>query len=310
MIVSTRRCEHVGQRLRRRPDGAPRIVRRHGHLEQQLAEGVGACPRHRPRSSASGGHHRQRPPGTPRRPVDRGRSEHDRPGPRRHVAEIVEGLRHRPRQDDRHLRPADRHRRDERGQLADRAAFVGARRVGGADEDGVDVVIEQEPRHHERIRGLGARSGGPPAAATGGRHEPRQRPLGTRHDRQPPGPPAADLEARQGIAADVGHAERRRELRVRGPDAADEQLDGDVHGGPGREREAADEAPRARDPADQRDRSGGGAMVDGQEGMRIGGHRQMLPGPPGTRVVRRPRRALRRAPRAVRSAARCRSRRP
>ena len=36
--------QHVRQGLRRRTDGPARIVGRHGHLEQQLAEGIGLVP--------------------------------------------------------------------------------------------------------------------------------------------------------------------------------------------------------------------------------------------------------------------------
>ena len=50
--------QHVRQRLGRRTDGAPRVVRRHGHLEQQLAERIrpGERPRRPPRAD--------RPPAT------------------------------------------------------------------------------------------------------------------------------------------------------------------------------------------------------------------------------------------------------
>ena len=77
---------------------------------------------------------------------------------------------------------------------------------------------------------LGARASRSPAAASGGRHEARERALGAGHDRQASGPPAADLEARQlgrrpapvdarGVAASAGSAV---------DDAGHQQVDGGV----------------------------------------------------------------------------------
>ena len=95
----------------------------------------------------------------------------------------------------------------------------------------LDVVVEQQPRHRERIGRLGARPGRPPAAPAGRRHEPGQRPFGTGHDREPARPPAADLEARQRVARRVRRARgrRRRPGRPR-RSAADQQVDRRVRG--------------------------------------------------------------------------------
>ena len=173
------------------------------------------------------------------------------------------------------------------------------------------AAVEQEPGHRQRVGRLHARPRRPPAASCRRLHERRQRPLRRGDDGQ------AARGSRAHARAPGWRRRRRRpgrprvggQARIGRRDASQEQVDGGLVVDGRRQGDRAQEAPRAGDPADERGPGRRGAAVDGEERSRVAGHRAMLPRPrrrPGSRVPGRPRR---RAPRAGRSAARCRPRR-
>ena len=147
----------------------------------------------------------------------------------------LEGLGHRPREDDRHVRAPARDRRDERGELADGAALVAPRRVARADEDRLDVAVEQQPGIASGSGRLDAGPAGPPAAAAGVATSParvRSEPATTA---SAPGRALVRTRAAAGRGrpddAEAAAAAGRRRSCV------DEEVDGRIEVGAGRDRQ-------------------------------------------------------------------------
>ena len=169
---------------------------------------------------------------------------------------------------------------DERGELARGAARSSGR--GGSpapDEDRVDARSSSERVIASGSVALDARADDPPAAACrDARRASPSRPLGRRRRR--PGAAAGwlrDLEARQRrrpAPVATRRARRRspdRRRATRRNEAARSRASGSAAG---RRGQAPRSRQRAPDAADQRGGRGGGAVVDGEEGARLGGHRR------------------------------------
>ena len=300
-IVSTRRSSTSARATVGEADGPTPVVGRQGELRAGATSGQ---PPAVARTLWPGA--RMTSPGTPGQ-----------------VAERRQPLRHRAGQDDRQLRAADatrrRRARPARGARRARRPRAGRPRRRGSHRP---TWSSEQARHRERVRRLhagAARSASPtarprrPRARRAIRSDPADDRQSTRSARCAPRPAAS----RSGAIADRSPrplGERRGSAvadAVRG--AGRSPASTSVAAGSAQTARAA--ARRPRHAPMQGDRGRGGAVVDGQEGARLGGHADDATRPrrvrrAGGARVRRPRRPRRRVPRGARSAARCPSRRP
>ena len=180
--------------------------------------------------------------------TDGGRRQQDLAGPRRRRRRARPGLRtSRPA---RTMGSSGRRRGDgghEGGQLLERAALVGARRVACADEDRLDAVVEQQPRHRQRVGRLGARgrrsaSRSAPAVATSAASV-RSEPATTASRR---GRWLRTSSRGSRLARQSGEAERSATTGSAAIGPGDQQIGRRVEVGTRRDGEAADEPPARR----------------------------------------------------------------
>ena len=130
----------------------------------------------------------------------------------------------RPGQDHEAVRLPRGDRGDQRRQLGDGAALVGAGRVAGPGQHAVDRGVEEERGHRQRVGRRGARGDDPPAAPGGGGRQRRQGALRRGDDRRGVRG-TADRTRTTGIASTCGRidAEPGRERRGRGREPLDDQ---------------------------------------------------------------------------------------
>ena len=190
----------------------------------------------------------------------------------------------------RQLRPAGGDRGDEAATLVERPALVGARRLAGAERG----------RHRPSDRGASWSSpAGRPSGAS--RRSRASRSAGRPRRAAPTARSDAAIAARRcGRALRATRRGRSVDRAGATSDAADrassgspaarpleEQADDRVDVDAGGHRQGADQAPAMAKPGDERDRRGGGAKVEGEEGSRIAGHPSCYPADAGRPCERR-----------------------
>ena len=198
-------------------------------------------------------------------------------------------VRHRTGEDHRELRAPGDGPGDHGPELVELASFVGPRRIAGADEDHVDVPVEDRRRQLEGIAPVEGRAPRPPARLAGGGRQRLEGPVGHGHGQQRPRRSAARDETGE-VRGELGDAGRRAgdrqaeavgEVGIGCVDPPDELGSDRVDVARRRRRQGADDAPAMGEPADERSRRRCGALVHGQERAGIGSHGPMLPGGAG-----------------------------